>query len=220
MKLIPAIGYFVIAMMATGYAWSQVEELSNTEMTEAYIQDGTIVVKQKIVKSEPIKTNKKQYKVGKIEPMQGEHEQVLVTEQQSISTLELIQQDSNQRQTELQLQDLDHSQTIRQVAIPAMLSTVAQSQQDQAYAIVRNGLNLPDNTAITPDLLGQYLAGFSGQSTGNPLTAQQTINSTGIQFIIPNNQQINPGSFTSGDGNLNTQINDQQLLFNILYPKP
>lgn len=209
-----------IYLLATSISWAQVEELNNTEMTEAYIEDGTIVVKQKSLNQQTDQKKTLNYKIGKIGPIDSEQENVLETQKQTASTLNLLQQDTNQKHTEQQLQGFDQSQTIRNIDIAPILSPVAQSQQDAAYAIVRNGLNLPSDAAITPDLLSQYLSGFTGQSTGNPLSAQQTITNTGIQFVIPNNQQLNPGSHTSGDGNLNTQVNDQQLLFNIIFPKP
>lgn len=209
-----------IYLLTTSISWAQVEELNNTEMTEAYIEDGTIVVKQKTLNQQTDQKKTLNYKIGKIGPIDSEQENVLETQKQTASTLNLLQQDTNQKHTEQQLQGFDQSQTIRNIDIAPILSPVAQSQQDAAYAIVRNGLNLPSDAAITPDLLSQYLSGFTGQSTGNPLSSQQTITNTGIQFVIPNNQQLNPGSHTSGDGNLNTQVNDQQLLFNIIFPKP
>ena len=210
----------LLLCLITQASWAQVEELNNTEMTEAYIEDGTIVVKQKATTPQTAAKKTPNYKIGKIDPLDVEQENISESQQQTLGTLNLLQQDTNQKQAELQLQGFDQSQTVRHVNINPMLSPVAQSQQDAAYAIVRNGLNLPSDAAITPDLLSQYLSGFAGQSTGNPLNAQQTITNTGIQFIIPNNQQISPGLHTSGDGNVNTQVNDQQLLFNIIFPKP
>lgn len=210
----------LLIFFISNISWAQVEELNNTEMTEAYIEDGTIVVKQKTVSVQPPPKTPVNYKIGKIDPANPEQENAQESQQQTAGSLNLLQQDTQQQHTELQLQGFDQSQSIRHIAIDPIMSPVAQSQQEAAYAIVRNGLNLPSDTAITPDLLSQYLSGFTGQSTGNPLSAQQTISNTGIQFVIPNNQQIIPGSHTSGDGNINTQINDQQLLLNIIFPKP
>ena len=39
----------LICALVSATSWAEVKELSNTEMTEAYIKDGAIVIKQKAV---------------------------------------------------------------------------------------------------------------------------------------------------------------------------
>jgi len=70
---------------------AQVEELSNTEMTEAYIKDGAIVVKQRqklqTKKTKPIKVN---LTVGPGEPAITQAEQVQEQDNQNISQNEFL----------------------------------------------------------------------------------------------------------------------------------
>lgn len=198
-------------------ASAQVEELSNTEMTEAYILDGSIIVKQKAVETNPNPAKKPAYKVGPGQPAISEAEQVFELDQQAIQQQQLDQTVTQQTSAQ-QLNQYEQANSTA-VFIAPPLTPAAQAQQLQAQALVRDGLGLPEGTQITPEIMGQYLSTFAGQSTGNPLQAQQNITADSFQFVIPNPSGIQNGSYTSGDGSMAVESNNAQIIFNLLFPK-
>lgn len=198
-------------------AHSQVEELSNTEMTEAYILDGSIIVKQKAAQAKPSNTKKAALKVGPGKPAISEAEQVLELDQQAVQQLQFDQQ-VTQQQGAQQLNQYEQANSTALFIAPP-LNPAAQAQQLQAQALVRDGLGLPEGTQITPEMMGQYLSTFAGQSSGNPLQGQQTVTADSFQFIIPNPSSIQNGSYNSGDGSINVESNNAQIIFNLLFPK-
>jgi len=68
-------------------------------------------------------------------------------------------------------------------------------------------------------MMVQYMQGFSGQTSGDVLGAHQAITNDGFQIIIPNPGDINTGVFPSGDGSMNVETTNQQIIFNLLFPK-
>lgn len=199
---------------------AEVTELSNTEMTEAYIEDGAIVIKQRHAAPAPKPKQKIRLKVGPGEPAVSEVETVAEFEEGRDSQSSLIQQEYVNRNSSQQIQNLDFDQSVSGLQAPEFQST-AQLQRDQyAHNAVRQGLGLPDDTTITPELLTQYMQTFSGQSSGDPLGGHQIITNNGLQIIIPNtNPQLENGTFPSGDNSMNVQTTNQQIIFNLLFPK-
>jgi hypothetical protein len=207
-----------VAFIISASAMAQVEELSNTEMTEAYILDGSIMVKQKNIQPKNLNLPNTHVKIGPGKPVVTEADAVRNLDQQATQQ---TQYDQNlvQRQGEQQLLQLEQSQN-NQVFIPPQLNPAAQAQQVYAQNLVREGLGLPSDTQITPEHMGQYLSTFAGQSSGTPMQGQQTITNSGFQFIIPNpGGQIQSGIYSSGDNSINLESNNTQIIFNLLFPK-
>ena len=207
-----------VAFILSTYATAQVEELSNTEMTEAYILDGSIIVKQKSIQTKPTPSSNARIVVSPGQPTVTEADKVRELDQQAIQQ---IQYDQNliQRQGEQHLQQLEQTSN-NQLFIAPPLNPAAQAQQIYAQNLVREGLGLPAGTNITPVHMGQYLSTFAGQTSGNPLNGQQTITNSGFQFIIPNpSGQIQSGIYSSGDNSINVESNNSQIIFNLLFPK-
>ncbi|MGB3668380.1 MAG: hypothetical protein WA963_15605 [Bermanella sp.] len=199
-------------------AQAEVEELSNTEMTEAYILDGSIMVKQKNISPKPALKPNAQYKVSAGQPVVSEVDTVRELDQQATQQTQ-FDQNSTQLQAQQQLRQLEQSNST-QVFIAPQLNPAAQAQQAYAQNIVREGLGLPSDTQITPEHMGQYLSTFAGQTSGDPLQGQQTITNSGFQFIIPNTGgEIQSGIYSSGDNSINVESNNAQIIFNLLFPK-
>ncbi len=203
------------------FLWAQVEEMSNTEMTEAYIQDGAIIIKQRI-KSTPVSKQSTRVKVnvGPGEPAISEAEQVLEQNQQNTHHSENFDRDFADQATTTQFKQFENNQTTNSFTAPNFQSNAALSQQLRAQDLVRTGLGLPEGTEITQNLMVQYLTSFSGQSSGSPLGVTQSISNDGFHFSTPNpGGQIQSGIYPSGDNSMNIEVNNQQLLWNLLFPK-
>ena len=212
------LALFACSCVAT-LAQAEVTELSNTEMTEAYIQDGTIIIKHRAVET-PSTKKKVNIKVGPGEPTIAEVD-TLTSQQQDQRVQEgLIQQELTVLTSEQQLRNQDQTQALSALSIPTYQSDAQFQQQALAESLVRQGLGLPDGTEVTTDMMVQYLQGFSGQSVGDPLGAQQTITNTGIQISMPNpGGQIDSGVYPSGDQSMNVNATNQQIIFNLLFPQ-
>ncbi len=198
---------------------AQVEELSNTEMTEAYIKDGAIVVKQRQKlqpkKATPIKVN---LTVGPGEPVITQAEQVQEQDSQNINQNEFLERELNDSSNQQQLQQFELNQISSNISIEALQNDVAINQQSRANEIVRQGLNLDSNAQITTDLMAQYLQTFTGTYVA-PDGSQQAITSQGYQFSTPNpNGQIGNAIYPIGDI-MSVEVNDQQVIWNLLFPQ-
>ena len=200
-------------------ALGEVQELNNTEMTEAYIQDGAIVVKQRQKQRQktpsPIKVN---LTVSAGEPAITQAEQVLEQDSQNVRHNEQLDREltesSNQQQT-LQF-ELNHVNS--SVSLQSLESDIALAQQSRANEIVRQGLSLGANTQITTDLMAQYLQTFTGTYI-SPNGSQQTITDHGYQFSTPNpNGQIGNAIYPIGD-TMSVEVTDQQVIWNLLFPQ-
>jgi len=210
------IGLSTLAFVANSHG--EVKELTNTEMTEAYILDGSIIVKQRVREQKKTKPLNANIKLGPGEPAITEAQSVKELDRQANSQI-LYDQELIQKQGAQQLQQFEQASNSR-VFIAPPLNSAAQAQQAHAESLVRDGLNLADNAQITPEIMGQYLSTFAGQTTGNPLTAQQAMTANGFQFIIPNpGGEIQSGIYSSGDNSINLEANNTQLIFNLLFPQ-
>ena len=209
---------FSAVLFISAVASAEVQELSNTEMTEAYILDGSIIVKQKKVESKPEAKTNKRITLSPGTPAISEADTVRELDQQA-NQQTIYEQNLLQRQGEQQLLQQEQANS-NQLFISPQLNAAAQAQQAYAQNLVREGLGLPSGTQITPELMGQYLSSFAGQTTGDPLQAQQAITNSGFQFIIPNTGgEIQSGIYSSGDGSMNVESNNSQIIFNLLFPK-
>jgi len=199
--------------------FAQIEELDNTQMTQAYIEDGTIVVKQKRIAPKPT-TDKRHIKIGAGTPAVSQADQVREQTQQDESQYKSLEQDLASGNSINQLEQFNQQQITSQMSIPAATSFAAQTQQAYAHDLVRSGLGLDSSTTITTDLMVQYLSSFAGQSSGNPLGAQQSITANGIQISIPNpGGQIQTGLYPSADGNHSAEVTNGQIIWNLIFPQ-
>ncbi len=197
----------------------QVKEMSNTEMTAAYIKDGAIVIKQRNIEPEPSK-KKVSLKVGPGQPFVSDSHKLTQQERQSQQQYRQIGDALLDGSNEQQLNQYNLNQNSTSIVLPNYQSGAELSQMQHANNLVRTGLGLSSDATITPDLMGQYLSSFAGQSSGSPLGAHQTINANGYQIIIPNvGGQLQTGVFPSGDNSMNVETDNQQLIFNLLFPK-
>lgn len=213
-----ALYLFCVALLINTTVSAQVKELSNTEMTEAYILDGSIIVKQKKTEPKPETKVNKRVTLSPGKPVISEADTVRELDQQA-NQQTIYEQNLLQRQGEQQLLQQEQANN-NQLFISPQLNAAAQAQQAYAHNLVREGLGLPSETQITPELMGQYLSSFAGQTSGDPLQAQQTITNTGFQFIIPNaGGEIQSGIYSSGDNSINVESNNSQIIFNLLFPK-
>jgi len=202
------------------YLWAQVEEMSNTEMTEAYIQDGSIVIKQRIQQKAEQEKHKVKVTVGPGQPAVSEAEQVLELEQQNTRQHQPFDREFSDNAPQQQFTLFENNQATSSFITPNFQSNAAQAQQVRAQNLVRNGLGLPSDTQITQELMVQYLTGFSGQSSGLALGVTQGITNDGYYFSLPNpGGQLPNGVFPSGDNSMNVNINSQQVIWNLLFPK-
>lgn len=213
----------LLALFCTAFVahiQAEVTELSNTEMTEAYIKDGAIVIKQRPVESAPIPKQKVNIKVGAGEPAVSEASQTGQLESSNSTQQALILQEYTTRNAAQQYENFEFEDSLSGLTIQDYQST-AQVQRDlHAQNLVRQGLGLPDGTAITQDMLVQYLQTFAGQSSGDTLGAHQTVTNDGFQIIIPNpGGQFENGVFPSGDQSMNVETTNQQIIFNLLFPR-
>jgi hypothetical protein len=213
----------LIALICTAFVahtQAEVTELSNTEMTEAYIKDGAIVIKQRPIETAPTPKQKVNIKVGAGEPAVSEASQTGQLESSNNTQQALILQEYNTRNTAQQYENFEFEDSLSGLTIQDYQST-AQVQRDlHAQNLVRQGLGLSDDTAITQDMLVQYLQTFAGQSSGDVLGAHQAVTNDGFQIIIPNpGGQFENGVFPSGDQSMNVETTNQQIIFNLLFPK-
>jgi hypothetical protein len=210
---------FAIALfLFNPLSYAEVEELSNTEMTEAYIKDGSIIFKQRNVAATPKKTIKVTIKAG--QPVTTEAEEVSITDQSNASQYTLINQELNRDQGNRQLNKIDFNVSSLGLQIPEFTSAAQQAQMQYAQDLVRSGMGLTSGAEVTPEIMGQYLATFSGQSYGDPLGAQQLVTPNGVQFSMPNlGGQLDSGLFPSGNNSMNAEVTNQLLLFNLFFPQ-
>ncbi|EAT13307.1 hypothetical protein HF888_07420 [Bermanella marisrubri] len=207
----------VIMTLYSVNALAQVEELSNSEMTEAYIKDGNIVVKQKPVKNTPQPKQPLNFKVGPGEPIIAENEKEQQQTQQQYQQRLIIEQElPNTANDQLTNYELQNSSVL---AIPTFENEAARQQREYAQNLVREGLNLPADATITNQHMAQYLNTFQGQSSGSLMGPQQTITADGFEFIIPNPGNYPTGVYSSGNGTVELESTNQQLIFKLLYPK-
>jgi|GEM_PF-1695464 len=213
--------YIVLTLvLASPYLWAQVEEMSNTEMTEAYIQDGALVVKQRIQQKLEQPKRKVNVTIGPGQPAISEAEQVLELEQQNTRQHQSFDRDFSDNAPQQQFSQFENSQATSSFTTPNFQSNAALAQQVRAQNLVRNGLGLPTDTQITQELMVQYLTGFSGQSSGSALGVTQGINNDGYYFSLPNpGGQFPSGVFPSGDNSMNVNVTSQQVIWNLLFPK-
>lgn len=205
----------VIVLLSTN-AMAQVEELSNSEMTEAFIKDGNIVVKQKAVTPQPKAEQAINIKVGPGEPVVSETDKERLRQRQQYQQQVLIEQElPNKASDQLTNYQIRNNSML---TLPALQSETAKQQREYAQELVRDGLNLPDGTAITNQHMAQYLNTFQGQSTGQLMGPQQTFTADGFEFVIPNPGNYPTGVHTSGDGTIQLETSNQQLIFKLLYP--
>jgi len=206
--------------LVSPYLWAQVKEMSNTEMTEAYIQDGAIVVKQRIQQKAEQEKHKVKVTVGPGQPAVSEAEQVLELEQQNTRQHQPFDREFSDNAPQQQFSQFENNQAISSFITPNFQSNAALAQQVRAQNLVRNGLGLPSDTQITQELMVQYLTGFSGQSSGPALGVTQGISNDGYYFSLPNpGGQLPSGVFPSGDNSMNVNVNNQQVIWNLLFPK-
>ncbi len=199
---------------------AQVEEMSNTEMTEAYIKDGAIVVKQRIQTEPREKKKTVNVTVGPGEPAQSEAEIVFEQDSQNIQQNQTNNREFSVNTPQQQLNQFEQGQAISSFITPNFQSDSALAQQVRAQNLVRSGLGLPDDTQVTQELMVQYLTTFAGQSSGSPLGVTQSISADGFHFSTPNlGGQIPSGVFPSGDNSMNVEVNNQQIIWSLLFPK-
>ncbi len=213
--------FTLVLVMASSCTWAQVEEMSNTEMTEAYIQDGALVVKQRI---QPNSKKKQKIKVkvtvGPGQPAISEAEMALQQEQQTTQQNQQFNREFSDNAPQQQISQFEHNQASSSFSTPNFQSNAALAQQVRAQNLVRSGLGLSDGTEITQDLMVQYLTSFSGQSSGSVLGVTQSISNDGFHFSTPNpGGQLPSGVFPSGDNSMNVEVNNQQVIWNLLFPK-
>ncbi len=200
---------------------AQVEKMSNTEMTEAYIKDGGIIVKQRIKATTPEK-NKSSVKLTASpgEPAQSEAEVVFEQDHQNTQQNQTISREFTVNAPQQQLNQFEQSQAVASFTAPNFQSDIALAQQVRAQDFVRSGLGLSDDTQITTDLMVQYLTTFAGQSSGSPLGVTQSITAEGFHFSTPNTGgSIPSGVFPSGDNSMNVEVNNQQVIWSLLFPQ-
>lgn len=214
-----AISSLSLIMALPSYA--EVQELSNTEMTEAYIEDGGIVVKQKAkakVKAQQNSGPKLKLNVRPGEPHITDAEVTREREDSYQNASDALLVEMQRDTTQQQLEQNQLNQHNNAVVIPEMQSDAALAQRAYAEDIVRNAMGLSADTQVTDVMMGQYLATFNGQSSGTIQTFQHNATDTGFQFIIPNAGNLNPGVHNSGDGSMNVEVTNQQIIWNFVYP--
>jgi len=214
-----AIAAFSATHSISGYA--EVQELSNTEMTEAYIEDGGIVVKQKAkakVEAKQSKGPKLRLNVRPGDPHISDAEVARDREDAYQNTSDALLVEMQRDTTQKQLEQNQLSQQNNLVVIPTMQSDAAIEQRAHAEDIVRNAMGLSADTQVTDVMMAQYLSTFNGQSSGTIQTFQHNATDTGFQFIIPNPGNLNTGIHNSGDGSMNVEVTNQQIIWNFVYP--
>lgn len=209
------------ALLAAHTSYAEVQELSNTEMTEAYIEDGGIVVKQKAKEKVRAQQNagvKARLNVRPGEPHITDAEVTRDRESQYQNSSDALLVEMQRDTTQQQLEQNQLNQHNSAVMIPELQSEAALAQRAHAEDIVRNAMGLSAETQVTDVMMAQYLSSFNGQSSGTIQTFQHNATNTGFQFIIPNAGNINPGIHNSGDGSLNVEVTNQQIIWNFVYP--
>lgn len=199
-----------------GYA---AEEMSSTEMTEAYIEDGGIIIKQKPV-SRPADT-----KAGK--PLKVSPGEAVV----SGKTLEESQLRSDQttansieyelgRETAFQQLESQRRDTISQGSEIEGYASASQLER-QAYAdsIIRDQLNLSSDTQVTQEHLQQFLnqSNLIGIN-GDPSGLQQGNTGQSFQFIMPN-PGYTPGQHGSDTDSVSLQVTNDKIIWQFNYPQ-
>lgn len=200
---------------------AEVQELTNTEMTEAYIEDGGIVVKQKAkapAKVQKTSGPKLRVNITPGEPHISDAEVAQQREQNYSAESNALLLEMQRDTTTQQLNQNQLSEQNSQVIIPAVQSDAALSQRAHAEDIVRNAMGLSSDTQVTNAMMAQYLGSFNGQSSGTIQTFQHNATDTGFQFVIPNAGNLNPGVHNAGDGSLNVEVTNQQIIWNFVYP--
>ncbi len=199
--------------LVSPYLWAQVEEMSNTEMS-------AIVVKQRIQQKSEKQKLKVQITVGPGQPAISEAEQVSELEQKNTHQNQPFNREFSDNAPQQQFNQLESNQATSSFITPNFQSNAAQAQQVRAQNLVRNGLGLPSDTQVTQELMVQYLTSFSGQSSGPALGVTQGITNDGYYFSLPNpGGQLPSGVFPSGDNSMNVDVNNQQVIWNLLFPK-
>lgn len=213
------LGLALLIISLSPIALGQVEELSNTEMTEAYIKDGAIVVKQRVKqqlkKPTPIKVN---LTVGPGEPAVTQAEQVQEQDTQNISQNERLARELNDSSNQQQLQQFELDQISSSITLQEMQNSTALAQQSRTNEIIRLGLGLNTTNQVTTDHMAQYLQLFTGTYI-SPNGSQQVITHQGYQFSTPNpNGQLDAAIYPIGN-TMSVEVTDQQVIWNLLFPQ-
>lgn len=215
MKTLPLLFSSLLAISVAHAA----EEMSSTEMTEAYIEDGAIIIKQKQV-SRP--SNNKAGKPVKITPGEAVVSAKTLEESQLRSdqtTANSIEYELG-RETAFQQLESQRRDTISQGSEIEGYASAAQLER-QAYAdsIIRDQLNLSDDTQITQAHLQQFLnqpelLGINGDPAG----LQQGNTGQSFQFIMPN-PGYTPGQHGGSSDSVSLQVTNDKIIWQFNYPQ-
>ncbi|MCP5325634.1 MAG: hypothetical protein H7A09_04795 [Oceanospirillaceae bacterium] len=195
------------------------EEMTSTEMTEAYIQDGAIVIKQRPAQRNPQQTSNKNMKVSPGQPLvSGKtlEESQLRSDQTTANSIEYeLGREIAFQQLESQRRDsISQGSDIEGYASAAQLE-----RQEYVDNIIRSQLNLSSDTQVTQKHLQQYL----NQSdllgiNGNPAGLQQGNTGQSFQFIMPN-PGYTPGQHGSSNDSVSLQVTNDKIIWQFNYPQ-
>lgn len=215
MKTLPLI----IASCLTANLAYAAEEMSSTEMTEAYIQDGGIIIKQKPVQRTQAKQDTKSVKVGPGEPVVSSktlEESQLRSDQTTANSIEY----ELGRETAFQQLESQRRDTISQGSeIEGYASAAQLDRQEYADNIIRNQLNLSSDTQVTQAHLQQFL----NQSdllgiNGDPAGLQQGNTGQSFQFVMPN-PGYTPGQHGNSNDAVSLQVTNDKIIWQFNYPQ-
>ncbi len=201
--------------------FAEVEELNNTEMTQAYIEDGAIVIKQRSISPRPDKEKPAlDFKVGPGQPSVAENELAIEQNTQNSILNQQLNYEVIDSAPQRQLSNFEARASTSGVILPAYQTNAALAQEARVNDIVRDGLGLTDDTQITQELMVQYISSFEGETTNNLAGPQQSITANGLQISAPNpGGRLDPVFYTSGDNSMSAEITRQQVIWNLLLPK-
>ncbi len=214
------IGFALPLIFLSNMVLAQVEELNNTEMTQAYIEDGAIVIKQRIRTNQKLKKKQEaDFKLGAGEPAIGEEVQIKERSAQNNALNQQLQYEIIDSAPQRQLTQFEQQSATADVTLIPYQSNTVLTEQARVDNIVRDGLGLADSIPITQDLMVQYITSFSGESSNNLSGPQQIVTDYGLQISAPNpDGRLEPGIFFTGDNSMSAEINQQQIIWKLLLP--
>lgn len=213
MKIHRLFSSLFIGLTISAGSIADIETLSQDELTDTYIKDTTVLVKQKEAEPEPVATATVQLKVSPIE------KEAQVLPQDPIHNLDPI---SNEMQS---YEYLNQNAALANGAIPNVQIPMTLTDQQAAMRdeFIRSKLNLAPNEPIDPSALSFNYDGYfddrqkvlnNGQTGNLP-----TVSANSITFTIPNSMGAATQQHTSPNGEVSVNVTPSKIEYILTAPR-
>lgn len=209
-SFISTTGFAILLLMVNAAAWAEISSLSSEELTDTYIKDTTVIVRQKKEQdvTSPLLVSLK------VTPIEQATQLLPEDQNHSISAIshELSTYDDLNNQSALENNLIDQFPIATKEFLNEPLSEALLNTIRQAYGIGATEnvdiSTLPFLTNLIPSNPGDIPTGTSYQSTENSFS-----------ITIPNTGNFNSQQITSPNGEIGINVNSSSIEYIINLPR-